>query len=72
MKVAATDHNQANNLTSLIICFSKQRIYFYFFLSMLRPICFFLFIFIQIIYIFYFINPRNPLHILVPGERLSK
>ena len=37
-KVVSTDHKQANNLTSLIICFFKQRIYFYFLLSMLRPI----------------------------------
>ena len=38
MKVVSTDHKQANNLTSLIICFFKQRIYFYFLLSMLRLI----------------------------------
>ena len=38
MKVLSADHKQANNLTSLIICFFKQRIYSYFLLSMLRPI----------------------------------
>ena len=52
MKVVSTDHNETNNLTSLIICFSNQRIYIYviyiyiyiliryiflFLLSMLRP-----------------------------------
>ena len=30
MKVVSTDHKQANNLTSLIICFFKHQIYFYF------------------------------------------
>ena len=62
MKVASTDHNQTNNLTSLIICFSKQRIYFHFFFVNVKTNMGF----------FYFINPRNPLHVLVPGERLSK
>ena len=38
MKVVSTDHNQTINMTSLIICFSKQQIYSYFLLSMLRPI----------------------------------
>ena len=65
MKFVSTDHNQTNNLTNLIICFSKQRIYFYFLLSMLRPIyfliCFYLdnlnlYIYIYIyIYIYKFI-----------------
>ena len=61
MKVVPTDHNQTNNLTSLIICFSKQRIYFYFFVNVKTNI--------TLIY-FYYINPTHPLHILVPGERL--
>ena len=38
MKVVSTDHNQTNDLTSLIICFSKPGINFYFLLSILRPI----------------------------------
>ena len=36
MKLVSTDQNQTNNLTSLIICFSKQRIYFYFLLLIFR------------------------------------
>ena len=36
MKVVSTDHKQANDLTSFI--FFKQRIYFYFLLSMFVPI----------------------------------
>ena len=70
MKVVSTDQKQTNNLTSLIICFSKQRIYFYFLLSMLRPIYFFDLFFFYLTYIFYFMNPRHPLHILVPEESL--
>ena len=70
MKVVSTDQKQTNNLTSLIIWFSKQRIYFYFLLSMLRPIHFFDLFFFYLTYIFYFINPRHPLHILVPDESL--
>ena len=37
---------------------------------MLRPVYFFWFTFIYIIYNFYFINPRHPLQILVSGEHL--
>ena len=67
MKVVPTDHNQTNNLTRLIICFSKQRIYIYiyiyiFFLVNVKTN-------ITLIY-FYYINPTHPLHILLPGERL--
>ena len=70
MKVVSTDHKQANNLTSLIICFLKQRIFFLFVFFCLSKdqynflICFYLNVF------FYFMNPRHPLYILVPGEQL--
>ena len=67
MKFVSTDQKQANNLTSLIICSFKQRIYFYFLLSMLKPICFFDLFFLDNLFV-YFFNPRHPLYILVPSN----
>ena len=55
LKVVSTDHQQASNLTSLVIIFFKL-IYF-------SPFFF-------VINFFYFINPRHPLYILVPAECL--
>ena len=58
---------QANNLTSLIICFFKQHIYFCFLLSMLRPIYFLkLFLFRKLIFLLYW----SLAAISVPGESL--
>ena len=67
MKVVSTDHKQANNLTSLIICFFNEPILF--FLSMLRPLQCLIRFYLESS-LLYFIKPRYPLLILVSDKRL--
>ena len=59
---------QANNLTSLIICFLSNW-YFFSLLSILRPLYFFIYFYLKNL-LFYFINSRYLLHILASGEHL--
>ena len=59
---------QANNLTSLIICFLSNW-YFFSLLSILRPLYFFIYFYLKNL-LFYFINSRYPLHILVSSEHV--
>ena len=57
----------SNNLASLIIWFKRQ---IFFLFSMLRPLRFF-HDFFYVKNLLFFINPRHPLYILVPGVRLG-